>query len=320
MAVGRSIADLRGTINLGGHQVITQWKGIVVARSTPLTIAQPRTPLQVKHRMIMAELRGRWFGVLTELQRAKWEANAKMLGSAYDQEKAIVSSGSGNIIPRGYGKLMGGVHLYTRCNVLAASSGLPYPRDEAPLSTGNPPAPILERAYLDKDEEGKPIVICEIAPINLEGYPEKKVRVWMDVLSQGMKRTAVIESVLNVPEPPVIKLAFKGFRAHKNWGKEFVSFSELNNGRVRIQCDVVGTYSPAHGVVRSANSALGEVALPLQNNPDAEAMTKHIREYKGRIMKAFLYRKQALKILSDKLGKKLMAGENAGDAIAEILK
>ena len=319
MAIGRSIADLRGLIDLGNKQVLTTWKGMVVARSVPLRIVQPNSRAVIKNWGTIQKIAGRWFNVLTVLQRAKWEAYAKMLGSAYEQGKVIVSSGAKNIIPGRRGVLMGGVHAYTRSQSLASASEMTWPRDEAPLSTGIPPAPFDLNAHLDKDEDGSPIVVCELDPFHLEMFNEKKLRIWMKVQSQGMARNATLEHVMDVTGDHV-KIAFKGFRAHKQWGREWVKFSELNGGQVLVQSDVVVSDSPKHGAIRSAGSAVGEVVLPTQDNTEAVEMTKHIKEYRRNIRRGIYYRDRAFKILADKLGRKLMAGENAGEAIVEILK
>src|SRR3990172_4053883 len=215
MAKGRNFNDIRGGIDFGSRQVVSQWKGMLVVRSIPIfqSTEQWSTPWEVRKQAIFSTLSPRWFGVLTELQRAKWEANAKMLGSAYNQDKRLTSGRIG-IIPR-QGVLMGGVHLYIRSNMLAALSDMNYPRDEAPLATGFPPAPILERAYLDKDKDGRTIVVCEVSPINLEMYLEKKLRVWLEVISHGMRKAPSIAMVTDVKGGEMMKIAFAGFKAGK---------------------------------------------------------------------------------------------------------
>src|SRR3972149_10695545 len=95
MAIGRSIAQQVGKI---GDTVVSQWKGMVITKSLPVRQSQPVTPAQQKCRSVIGMAGSRWFS-LTELQRAKWDALAKMLGSAYLQERHMVTRGAGNIIP-----------------------------------------------------------------------------------------------------------------------------------------------------------------------------------------------------------------------------
>src|SRR4030067_1776737 len=119
MSIGRSIAFQTGTV---GKVVLSNWKGMPTMRSLATEIVQPNSQLQLQHRKILSEIASRW-RFLTELQRAKWEANAKMLGSAYDQEKHMTKRGEGNIIRR-QGTPVSGFNYYIACNKTAAISGM----------------------------------------------------------------------------------------------------------------------------------------------------------------------------------------------------
>ena len=141
MAKGRSFFDLRGGVDLSDTVVSTQWKGMLVVRSYPMLSGYQKSPAQERSCALKSMFNPMWFGTLDVLQRAKWEAYAKMSGCAHEQNKRM-TTGTIGIIPR-QGVLMAGVHQFVRSNMLAANSGLAYPRLEAPLASGLPPAPTI---------------------------------------------------------------------------------------------------------------------------------------------------------------------------------
>ena len=261
---------------------------------------------------------------MTTLQRAKWEAMAKMLGGASIQEKRMVTRGGGNIIPNKKGVLMSGYNLYMRSNMLAATSDMGYPRDEAPLAAGGIPAPSIKATLTGGQDD--PAISCEINFLSLPPLEEIRVRTWFYLHSHCMSREAKIESVVPISVDSAglsqpITVVFRGFKGSKmQWGKEWVKWSELDTGCVRIQSEIVMAYSRRHGAWRSVGSNVEEVVLPPQpNNPKAQEMLKFIREYKRSRDKRSYYRKNAMKIFSAKLGDKLMEGKTDG-IIAEVMK
>ena len=330
MAIGRSIAQQVGKI---GDTVVSNWKGMVITKSLPVRQSQPATPAQQKCRSVIGMAGSRWFS-LTELQRAKWDALAKMLGSAYLQARHMVTRGAGNIIPNRKGVLMAGCHLYVRCNALAASSGLSYPRDEAPLAAGAIPSPSITSFSIENLTDGGQSaghgeiqLVCEVQAMGLFPAHENVLRTWIQVISHNMKRPARLESVHRLSPKEgdgsdKVRLCFTGFHASQAWcGKEWVKFSELDGGCIRIQSEIVSAYGTAYGATRSAGSDLAEVCLPLQpNNPAAQEVRRHIIEYRKRIQLRYYYRKQGLKILSTQIGDALMAGMDVKDALAAAVK
>ncbi|OHB71558.1 MAG: hypothetical protein A2W23_06070 [Planctomycetes bacterium RBG_16_43_13] len=296
-------------MDLRGPHIVTQWKGMLVVKNAPLQIIQPRSRKQVKSWLTLTEISRRWYGVLSELQRAKWEAAAKMLGSAALQEKRMITTGAGNIIKNRRGVLMSGCHYYVRGNILAAASGMAYPRDEAPLATSMPPAPQLVRMDIDTSHNKDVLLICNILCYGLSEYVERKLRVWLHIQSHGLTRKGLIETVTDAVETSHI--AFSGFRGDKSFGKDWVKFSELDGGCVRAQAEVVVADSPNHGAVRSAPSNLAEQTLPLQpNNPEADDMREQIRAIKREASQRYYYRKRGLQLLASQIGELLMRDKN----------
>ena len=234
-----------------------------------------------------------------------------MLGSAYDQEKHMTTRGAGNIIRR-QGKLMSGFNYYIACNKTAAISGMSWPRDEAPLPTGKPPAPSIGPAKYELLPNGEVAVTCELQEPVLSGSSlDKKVRLFMRVQYLGMKSNwqGLIVHIVDIPIKEKV-VAFTGFSCSKRWwGKEWIDFSKLNGGQITFQADTVIADAPYLGAVRSAPSNLAIVYLPPQDNEEAKKLTEFLREQNRKRVLKHRYKVRAMDILAEKLAEKLMKGE-----------
>ena len=320
MAIGRSFAQMKGGVSLTEKMIATQWKGMLVLRSYPREYNDQRTEGQVKVRVNMATFSPLWYGKLNEVRRAEWEALAKMLGSAYEQEKRFTCS-MGSIIHVGRGNrqgvLMTGHDLFIRCNMLAANSGFTYSRFYAPLITGIPPSPGLMAELVELN--GKVAIFCWLRPPVLTNTPnDKAYRLWIQVNLRGVKMAHRMEKVIKIgaglPQLDGIKFIditrteFKsmgdklfheralsdkemhtdgvlitGFAVDnaKRWGREWVGFSDLDTAIVKLQAETIVADTSIHGAVRSAPSDLGIVPLPGQpDNPEAIRLLEIARQYR----------------------------------------
>src|SRR3990170_6227671 len=138
MSIGRSFAFQRGKVSLGGSMVATNWKGALVLRNRPSTVWHGSN-IQIKLNSALRYFAVRWRN-LTEIQRAKWEAYIKMAGHCAKQWESHEVTGD-NLVVRKRRFLMSGFNAYLRSNLLAYTSGMDYPRDEAPLQQAGAPIP-----------------------------------------------------------------------------------------------------------------------------------------------------------------------------------
>ena len=308
MAKGRGFHDIRGSISLGDSMSATQWKGMLVLRHTPIVRQDDViSPVMAARRSQMTEITRRWTSVLTELQRAKWEALAKMLGSAYTQEKHLTTGQAGHIIPR-QGVLMSGFNVYVRSNMLLASSGMTYPRDEAPFSTSIPPAPSLKYAGIETSPDGETGLAIDIEGLNMGIFKyEKVMRIWLKVLAYGVERKPTLEMVSTSMAPGRIILT--GFKGTKPFGKELVKFSELGAATVTVEGEVIVSDSPKHGVFRSAGSGVIPVTFTNPETKDVDKMRQHLVAYRKRMNRRTYLRRVAHRIVAVELADRLLERE-----------
>ncbi len=133
MAKGRSFRELRGRLNLSEPVVISNWKGMVVARSLARNIDQIRSDERSAINTTFTQLAQRWRHALTQAQRDAWEQYANLMGSAYNRDVGDAAGNSHNLI-RSRKTLMSGINAYIAANQLASTAGLTIPRDDAPLA------------------------------------------------------------------------------------------------------------------------------------------------------------------------------------------
>ncbi|OHB71121.1 MAG: hypothetical protein A2W23_04460 [Planctomycetes bacterium RBG_16_43_13] len=304
MAIGRSFRDLRGVISLGDKVVATQWKGMLVTRSMPSEIRQSPTAEQAKIHRIIAEVSPRW-RFLSAVRRAEWEAYAKMLGSAYEQEKRMTTGRIG-IISWKRGVLMSGQSAYLRCNILAGTSNLAYPRDKAPLPSGPPPSPCFKYARYEILPNGDVAIVGELENGNLFNHYERKWRLWVEVIYLSANSGPHIAKIFDIPTSDG-KFALTTFRARESrWGKFDVNFNELHGGFVLLQAETVIADSPEHGPLRSAGSEVIELTLPPQpDTPAVVALRENIRSILRNKEQRSIRRRKALGAFLDTIADKM---------------
>ncbi|OHB71623.1 MAG: hypothetical protein A2W23_01195 [Planctomycetes bacterium RBG_16_43_13] len=142
MAYGKW-GNIRGRVFLTQEVVASDWKGYPTYRNLTRTIYQTQRATQGNRRSYLSSASKKWSNEMTELQRAKWDAYAKMLKSAYNRMKEDVARGAGNII-RQRKKLESGFNSFVESNLAAIELGCQTTQQfalEAPFQDGFPPAP-----------------------------------------------------------------------------------------------------------------------------------------------------------------------------------
>ena len=142
MATGR-IGNIRGQVILGQPTVFSNWKGYPVYRNLARSQDQTARATQNNRKSYLSAASKKWFNEMTELQRAKWEAYAKMLKSAYNRMSEDAARGAKNVI-RQRKKLESGFNAFLEANLAAIELGCQTTNQfalEAPLQDGFPPAP-----------------------------------------------------------------------------------------------------------------------------------------------------------------------------------
>jgi hypothetical protein len=126
--------DIRNRV---GENVYYVDKGLHYVRTGPRTIANPDTEKQGTFRDCWLDANARWYGNLSDSQRAKWETYAKSFGSARDNENM---QGKLQLI-RLNRKRMCGFNAYVMVQILRRSIGLLDWNDDAPLGVAKPTEP-----------------------------------------------------------------------------------------------------------------------------------------------------------------------------------
>jgi hypothetical protein len=255
MAAGRSLRELRGRINLSEPQVLSNWKGLVVVRALARKINQIKSATRSGINAKFSEFAARWKIVLTKADRDRWEEYANLLGSAVNRDKEDAAIGSHNII-RQRKKLMSGFNAYVMCNMAAYTSGLPTPKDIAPIGDPTPNPPLnLTLSYA-----AGAATVTWTDPIIPDDplIAEKRVRIWAQVQS-GRKVHTQLVTTLDIPTAGTF--TFDTLRCGGAYNSPTIMLGDIPRGLLRVQMDTVIARTTVRGAVIGPPSEVVEEPL-----------------------------------------------------------
>lgn len=252
MASGRSFRELRGRLNLSEPVIISNWKGLVVARSMARKIDQVRSDERSAVNTTFTQLAQRWRHALTQAQRDAWEQYANLMGSAYDRDTGDVA-GTGHNLIRARKKLMSGINAYIAANQLASTAGLAIPRDDAPIGD---PAPVPASGVAIAPGGGG-VIVTWTDPAVIAPITDAVVRIHMQAQANRKWHTQIV-SLFTVPTPGTATIT--QLRSGGGFGSPVVDLA-LVRGFIRAQLDVVAVTSATRGARVSPPSEVAQTVL-----------------------------------------------------------